>query len=157
MSPTCCWARFEPPRAAAFGFDSRNADPGWERFEAFLWSTSSLLMVAEGGSLVVDPAISVDEVAGIGRRALELAAPVRHVLITLCVPETRFSPECRVEQRKRPRPAVPLLPRAERARQEQSVLLCSSKPSRNGASLPEGFLLLRGGRKRGTRMNQEVP
>ena len=58
------------------------ATPGWERFEAFLWRTSSLLVHAEGESLVVDPAISVDEVGGIGRRALELAAPVRHVLIT---------------------------------------------------------------------------
>jgi glyoxylase-like metal-dependent hydrolase (beta-lactamase superfamily II) len=56
--------------------------PGWERFEGFLWSTTSLLVLAEGESLVVDPAISEREVAGIGRRALELGAPVRHVLIT---------------------------------------------------------------------------
>jgi hydroxyacylglutathione hydrolase len=56
--------------------------PGWERFEAFLWRTSSLLVVAESESLVVDPAISADEVAGIERRALELGAPVRQVLIT---------------------------------------------------------------------------
>ena len=56
--------------------------PGWERFEAFLWRTSSLLVVAEGESLVVDPAISAEEVAGIDRRALELGAPVRQVLIT---------------------------------------------------------------------------
>src|ERR671931_2889596 len=55
---------------------------GWERFEGFLWGTSSLLVLAEGESLVVDPAISESEVAGIGRRALELGAPVRHVLIT---------------------------------------------------------------------------
>jgi hydroxyacylglutathione hydrolase len=54
----------------------------WERFEAFLWRTSSLLVLAEGESLAVDPAISADEVARIGRRALELASPVRHVLIT---------------------------------------------------------------------------
>jgi glyoxylase-like metal-dependent hydrolase (beta-lactamase superfamily II) len=54
----------------------------WERFEAALWSTTSLLVLADGESLVVDPAISSDEVAGIGRRALELDAPVRHVLIT---------------------------------------------------------------------------
>ena len=58
------------------------SSPAWERFEASLWSTTSLLVVAEGESLVVDPAISADEVAGIGRRALELGAPVRHVLIT---------------------------------------------------------------------------
>jgi hydroxyacylglutathione hydrolase len=56
--------------------------PVWERFEAALWSTTSLLVVAEGESLVVDPAISSEEVAGIGRRALELDAPIRHVLIT---------------------------------------------------------------------------
>lgn len=54
----------------------------WERFEAALWSTTSLLVVADGESLVVDPAISVDEVAGIGRRSLELNAPLRHILIT---------------------------------------------------------------------------
>ena len=45
--------------------------PGWERFEASLWRTTSLLVVAEGESLVVDPAISADEVAGKRRRALE--------------------------------------------------------------------------------------
>jgi glyoxylase-like metal-dependent hydrolase (beta-lactamase superfamily II) len=56
--------------------------PGWERFEGFLWKTTSLLVFAHGESLAVDPAISADEVAGIGRRALELGAPVRHVLIT---------------------------------------------------------------------------
>jgi hydroxyacylglutathione hydrolase len=55
---------------------------GWERFEAFLWNTSSLLALGEGKSLVVDPAITSDEVAAIGRRAQELGAPVRHVLIT---------------------------------------------------------------------------
>jgi glyoxylase-like metal-dependent hydrolase (beta-lactamase superfamily II) len=54
----------------------------WERFEASLWGTTSLLVLGEDESLVVDPAISADEVAGIGRRALELDAPVRHVLIT---------------------------------------------------------------------------
>jgi hydroxyacylglutathione hydrolase len=54
----------------------------WERFEAALWSTTSLLVVAGGESLVVDPAISSEELAGIGRRALELDAPIRHVLIT---------------------------------------------------------------------------
>lgn len=54
----------------------------WERFEAFLWETTSLLIPGEGESLVVDPAITADEVAVIGRRAVELGAPVRHVLIT---------------------------------------------------------------------------
>lgn len=56
--------------------------PGWERFEGFLWRTTSLLVLADGASLVVDPAISASEVARIGRRALELGAPIRHVLIT---------------------------------------------------------------------------
>jgi hydroxyacylglutathione hydrolase len=54
----------------------------WERFEASLWSTTSLLVLAEGESLVVDPAISAAEVAGIAVRAQELGAPIRHVLIT---------------------------------------------------------------------------
>jgi hydroxyacylglutathione hydrolase len=58
------------------------ATPGWERFEGFLWKTTSLLVLAQGESLAVDPAISADEVARISRRALELGAPVRHVLIT---------------------------------------------------------------------------
>jgi glyoxylase-like metal-dependent hydrolase (beta-lactamase superfamily II) len=58
------------------------AAAGWERFEGFLWRISSLLVHARGESVVVDPGISADEVAGIGRRALELRAPVRHVLIT---------------------------------------------------------------------------
>jgi hydroxyacylglutathione hydrolase len=52
------------------------------RFEGFLWETTSVLVLGKGESLVVDPAISADEVAGIARRALELGSPVRHVLIT---------------------------------------------------------------------------
>jgi glyoxylase-like metal-dependent hydrolase (beta-lactamase superfamily II) len=56
--------------------------PRWERFEGFLWETTSLLVVGEAESLTVDPAITADEVAAIGRRAEELGAPVRHVLIT---------------------------------------------------------------------------
>jgi glyoxylase-like metal-dependent hydrolase (beta-lactamase superfamily II) len=55
---------------------------GWERFEGFLWQTTSLLVHVDGESLVVDPAIAAGEVAEIGRRALELDAPVRHLLIT---------------------------------------------------------------------------
>jgi hydroxyacylglutathione hydrolase len=62
--------------------DQTVATPGWERFEGFLWKTTSLLVFAQGESLAVDPAISADEVAGIGRRGLELGAPVRRVLIT---------------------------------------------------------------------------
>ena len=56
--------------------------PRWERFEAFLWETTSVLVLGEAESLVVDPAITADEVAGIARRAEELGAPVRQVLIT---------------------------------------------------------------------------
>ena len=56
--------------------------PRWERFEGFLWETTSLLVVGESESLVVDPAISADEVAAIASRALELGAPVGQVLIT---------------------------------------------------------------------------
>lgn len=54
----------------------------WERFEASLWSTTSLLVSARGESLVVDPAITSAEVARIDRRATELGAPIRHLLIT---------------------------------------------------------------------------
>jgi glyoxylase-like metal-dependent hydrolase (beta-lactamase superfamily II) len=55
---------------------------GWERFEGFIWNTTSLLLHAGGESLAVDPAITVAEVEAIGRRASELGAPVRSVLIT---------------------------------------------------------------------------
>jgi glyoxylase-like metal-dependent hydrolase (beta-lactamase superfamily II) len=41
-----------------------------------------LLVLGEGESLVVDPAISTREVARIAQRAGELDAPIRHVLIT---------------------------------------------------------------------------
>jgi len=41
-----------------------------------------MLVLADGESLAVDPAITADEVAGIGRRGLELGAPVRYLLIT---------------------------------------------------------------------------
>jgi hydroxyacylglutathione hydrolase len=56
--------------------------PRWERFEAFLWETTSLLVLGKAESLVVDPAITADEVGEIERTASELGAPVRHVLIT---------------------------------------------------------------------------
>lgn len=71
-----------PAPAQSIWSDGVVTTPGWERFEGFLWRTTSLLVLADGESLVVDPAISADEVAGIGRRAVELGAPVRHVLIT---------------------------------------------------------------------------
>jgi len=56
--------------------------PRWERFEAFLWETTSLLVVGEAESLVVDPAITADEVAAIDSSATELGAPVGQLLIT---------------------------------------------------------------------------
>lgn len=71
-----------PPTSRAIWCDGPVATPGWERFEGFLWNTTSLLVFAESESLAVDPAISADEVAGIGRRGMERGAPVRHVLIT---------------------------------------------------------------------------
>ncbi len=54
----------------------------FERFESALWQTSSLLLVAEGEAVVIDPCISADEVARIAGRATELGALVTHVLVT---------------------------------------------------------------------------
>ena len=54
----------------------------FERFESALWQTSSLLLVAEGEAVVIDPCISADEVARIADRAAELRARVTHVLVT---------------------------------------------------------------------------
>jgi glyoxylase-like metal-dependent hydrolase (beta-lactamase superfamily II) len=53
-----------------------------ERFESALWQTSSLLFAAEGEVVLVDPAVSADEVAGIAARAGDLGGSVTHVLIT---------------------------------------------------------------------------
>jgi hydroxyacylglutathione hydrolase len=53
-----------------------------ERFESALWQTSSLLLVADGEAVVIDPCISSDEVAAIASRARELDAVVTHVLAT---------------------------------------------------------------------------
>src|SRR5262249_59452806 len=72
-----------PPGGAACGADVVAVPAArWERFEAFLWETTSLLVLGEGESLVVDPAITAEEVAAISARAVELGAPVRQVLIT---------------------------------------------------------------------------
>ena len=54
----------------------------FEHFESALWQTSSLLLVAEGEAVVIDPCISADEVARIAARATELGARVTHVLVT---------------------------------------------------------------------------
>ncbi len=54
----------------------------FERFESALWQTSSLLLVAEGEAVVIDPCISAEEVARIAGRAATLDARVTHVLVT---------------------------------------------------------------------------
>ena len=53
-----------------------------ERFESALWETSSLLLAAGSEAVVVDPAVSADEVAHIAARARELGVRVTHVLAT---------------------------------------------------------------------------
>jgi len=53
-----------------------------ERFESALWETSSLLLAAAGEAVLVDPAVSADEVARIAARARELEVRVTHVLAT---------------------------------------------------------------------------
>jgi hydroxyacylglutathione hydrolase len=53
-----------------------------ERFESTLWQTASLLLVADGATLAIDPCISSEEVAVIAARAQALGAPVTHVLAT---------------------------------------------------------------------------
>jgi hydroxyacylglutathione hydrolase len=53
-----------------------------ERFESALWQTASLLLVADGEAVAVDPCITSEEVAAIAARAQALGAPVTHVLAT---------------------------------------------------------------------------
>jgi glyoxylase-like metal-dependent hydrolase (beta-lactamase superfamily II) len=53
-----------------------------ERFESALWQTSSLLLAAGGEAVLVDPAVSENEVARIAARARELGVRVGHVLAT---------------------------------------------------------------------------
>jgi glyoxylase-like metal-dependent hydrolase (beta-lactamase superfamily II) len=53
-----------------------------ERYESALWETSSLLLAADGEAVLVDPAISADEVDRIAARAAELGVRVTHVLAT---------------------------------------------------------------------------
>ena len=54
----------------------------FERFESALWQTASLLLVADGEAVAVDPCISSAEVALIAERARALGARVTHVLAT---------------------------------------------------------------------------
>ncbi|HVS85461.1 MAG TPA: MBL fold metallo-hydrolase [Gaiellaceae bacterium] len=53
-----------------------------ERFESALWQTSSLLLAADGEAVLVDPAITREEVARIAARAAELGLRVTAVLAT---------------------------------------------------------------------------
>jgi len=53
-----------------------------ERFESALWHTTSLLLIADGEAVVVDPCIDDAEVARLDGRARELGARVTHVLAT---------------------------------------------------------------------------
>lgn len=53
-----------------------------ERFESALWQTSSLLLAGGGQAVLVDPAVSVEEVARIAARAGELGVRVTQVLVT---------------------------------------------------------------------------
>jgi hydroxyacylglutathione hydrolase len=53
-----------------------------ERFESALWQTSSLLLAKDGEAVLVDPCISMAEVARIAGRADELGVKVVAVLAT---------------------------------------------------------------------------
>jgi glyoxylase-like metal-dependent hydrolase (beta-lactamase superfamily II) len=53
-----------------------------ERFESALWETSSLLLSEGTEAVLVDPAVSADEVARIAERARALGVEVTHVLAT---------------------------------------------------------------------------
>jgi len=53
-----------------------------ERFESALWQTTSLLLVADGEAVAVDPCISRSEVSRIRDRSDELGVAVTHVLVT---------------------------------------------------------------------------
>jgi glyoxylase-like metal-dependent hydrolase (beta-lactamase superfamily II) len=53
-----------------------------ERFESALWRTSSLLISEGSEAVLVDPAVSADEVARIAARARALGVQVTHVFAT---------------------------------------------------------------------------
>lgn len=52
------------------------------RFESALWETASLLLVDGTEAVLIDPAVSADEVTGIAAHVHELGAAVTHVLAT---------------------------------------------------------------------------
>jgi glyoxylase-like metal-dependent hydrolase (beta-lactamase superfamily II) len=54
----------------------------FERFESALWQTASLLLVADGEAVAIDPCIDAEEVGRIAERARTLGARVTHVLAT---------------------------------------------------------------------------
>jgi len=54
----------------------------FERLQSRLWETSSLLLVADGEAVLVDPGIAEAEVAAIRARVEALGARVTHVLAT---------------------------------------------------------------------------
>jgi glyoxylase-like metal-dependent hydrolase (beta-lactamase superfamily II) len=53
-----------------------------ERFESALWETSSLLLATEAEAVLVDPGVSVAEVARIAARVRELGVEATHVVAT---------------------------------------------------------------------------
>src|SRR5215475_11609436 len=53
-----------------------------ERFESVLWETASLLLSDGEMAVLIDPAVSADEVARIAERARERGVEVGHVLVT---------------------------------------------------------------------------
>jgi glyoxylase-like metal-dependent hydrolase (beta-lactamase superfamily II) len=53
-----------------------------ERFESGLWQTASLLLIADGSAVAIDPCISVEEVATVDAGARAVGASVEHVLVT---------------------------------------------------------------------------
>jgi glyoxylase-like metal-dependent hydrolase (beta-lactamase superfamily II) len=55
---------------------------GIERFESALWQTTSLLLVADGEAVAIDPGISSQEVEALAQRAEELGVRITHVLAT---------------------------------------------------------------------------
>ena len=52
------------------------------RLESSLWQTTTLLLVDGGESVAIDPGVTPEEIEGVRRRADELDAPVRTVLVT---------------------------------------------------------------------------
>jgi len=53
-----------------------------ERFESALWQTSSLLLADRGEAVLIDPAVSAEEVARIAEHVRDLGVRVTHVFAT---------------------------------------------------------------------------